>query len=272
MKKKIILSVIAVIQVCATCSCGINNSQTMIGETSVFQTVKQSEETTSISPEYTTTNTISLIYTETIKNIYDEKAGIISDESNFDESLFWNVGSTENAGFIIPVERYSTNWELYQIAEELIDKSRMYNSTLSMNVKFENEPASSDYEAFYPVEPNSVFGSTTMRELYNYYSSIFYDTESYEEYCDFWKNSYKDIDGVLCMNYGHSQGFMGGDFLLWDNRSIILYDETETTAEIMIAIPEEIKDEESLIEEWDTIYYFDSKSLSKDENGWRISH
>lgn len=38
-----------------------------------------------------------------------------------EESLYWNAENTDNAGFILPLERCSENPELYHIAKELIE-------------------------------------------------------------------------------------------------------------------------------------------------------
>ena len=93
---------------------------------------------------------------------------------------------------------------------------------------------------FRSVREDELFGCKTMRELYDYYCTIYadYDGEDdYEKFCQ-QNQMFRDIDGKLYYVVG---SFGIGNLDAWKQYKIVIYDETETSATVLMGATDYIK-------------------------------
>lgn len=184
-----------------------------------------------------------------------------------DESIYWNVPDTDNAGFILPIERYCSNWRLYRVAEELIGKQQHFLRTIIFGGKMSAMRVNTIGEGFYPVNTSVFFGCENMKELYNYYLTIFENSIIFKDFCGLFEGYLEDKNGILSIKQGCFDFDMSG--WLWTERSVLIYDKKANGAKIIIALPKAIDSAEG---ESDRIYRFVSMKMVKSVNGgWRLS-
>ncbi len=242
----------------------ISTKEVIITTQSYYDEYKEMESSVQ-SNEYADVNKSNTKATEKCpaEYKYNDKSGQYSFIA--DEDCFWNVESSDDAGFIMATERYSNNWELYQILENLIDKSIDYTSHVT-NVG----SASSSYEearkgGFRPVEKDEMFGCRSMQELFSYYCSIYSVEYDLDTFCDKNRSSFIDLDGELCVSW-----FEGSSSaVLWSKpyRKIVIFDEDDRCAKFIISAPEEYKDDDGI---WKRYYHFTQGLLVKADEGWRL--
>ena len=183
-----------------------------------------------------------------------------------DESLYWNVPDTDNAGFIIPIERHCSNWRLYRTAEELIDKQQHFLCTMISGGKMPDQRISSVDDGFCQVSSSVFFGCGNMKELYEHYLTIFENNVSFKDFCRIFEGCLEDKNGMLSIKQGSFDFDTGG--WLWNERSVIIYDKKAAGAKIIIALPKDIGHTNG---EADRIYRFVPMKMVKSSEGWRLS-
>ncbi|MCM1055271.1 MAG: hypothetical protein NC394_07090 [Bacteroides sp.] len=188
-----------------------------------------------------------------LKEIFEEFSGI-----HPDENLFWNVEGTDNAGFIIPIERYSDIGELYLWSEKLINGQREFLKEIMVR----DAPEDLELDQYYPASKNGFFGCNSMMGLYSHYLKTF------EGRCGFYGfrgclNDYliEREDGLYVRN------IVLPDLCTeaWDNRFVLIYDVNDETASIIAALPETEKGSS------ETTYRFAAMRMIKGEKIWRLS-
>ena len=183
-----------------------------------------------------------------------------------DDSLYWNVPDTDNAGFILPAERYCSNWRLYRAAEELIDKQQHFLRTMISVGKMPGLRLSSTDDGFCPISSSVFFDCENMKELYEHYLTIFEKNVSFKDFCSIFEGCLEDKNGILSIKRGSFDFDTGG--WLWNERSIIIYDKKASDAKIIIALPKVIKCAEGRS---DRIYRFVPMRMVRSADGWRLS-
>ena len=243
----------------------------MSAEITEADTVATAETTTvsvTTTPEATTETAISTTSEYEKFNSKDNAAG--ENAERFAE-LFWNVSENGDAGFVIPLERYCSDYELYRTADALIDGGRGFFSVMTSGIELSGAPGTitgdTDENAYYPVNPECVYGCTTTAELYSRYCEFFAGSTGYDGFYSSIGKHFADIDGKLSTTI-MAQGFMGGGFLEWSRRKTLIFDVTDETAEVLVAVPETIMNDEPRDYE---IYTFFHISLVNTENGWRLT-
>lgn len=238
--------------------------------TSAEATTTAAETTTApaaTTPETTTTTTVQ---TTSEYEKFSSKDNAMSDGDGSEE-LFWNVSENGDAGFVIPMERYCSDHEFYLTAEKLISGGRGFFSTITTGVEFSDAPdtitSDTDENAYYSVKPDSVYGCTATNELYDKYCEFFAGDIGYDGFYSGIGQYFADVDGRLSATIT-AQGFMGGGFLEWGRSKTLIYDKTEEAAEVIIAVPETIMNDDPRDYE---IYTFFHVSLVNTERGWRLT-
>lgn len=160
-----------------------------------------------------------------------------------EESLYCNAENTDNAGFILPLERCSENPELYHIAKELIENRhslmRVIFSAEKRNMYIPQKPFAI---GFFPVKWEAFFGCKNMKELYGHYLTIFEGKLEYESFCEIFRDYLEDRNGVLskkCSYPPHRFDFSGWQ---WEKRRFVIYDTEPNSAKILMAIPKPVND------------------------------
>ncbi|MBD5104269.1 MAG: hypothetical protein HDT47_05340 [Ruminococcaceae bacterium] len=194
------------------------------------------------------------------KNLFSNFSGL-----HPDETVFWNVEGTDNAGFIIPIKRYSDIGELYLQSKKLINGQRDFLREITcLGI---SDKASK--EKFCPVNKDNFFGCGSMKELYEHYLTIFEGRIGFNGFCDVFEGYLKDENGVLSVK-GHASDnipcFYGE---AWKNRFVLIYDVTDSEASIIAALPD--INESSEIDNSDITYRFEAMKMRKGETGWRLT-
>lgn len=182
-----------------------------------------------------------------------------------DESVFWNVEGTDNAGFIIPIERYSDIGELYLQSKKLINDQRDFLREI-ICLGISNEASK---EKFYPVNKNNFFGCSSMKELYEHYLTIFEGSIGFKGFCEVFEGYLKDENGILSVKRHASDNIPCFHGEAWKNRFVLIYDVTDSTASIIAALPN--INESSEIDDLDITYRFEAMKMKKGEIGWRLT-
>ena len=182
-----------------------------------------------------------------------------------DENVFWNIEGTDNAGFIIPIERYSDIGELYLQSKRLINGQRDFLRKITY-CGISDETSNGK---FYPVNKNDFFGCGSMKELYEHYLTIFEGRIGFKGFCEFFEGYLKDENGLLsvkrCVSNSISN-FYGEE---WESRVVLIYDVTDSAASIIVALPN--VNESSEIDDSDITYRFEAMKMRKREAGWRLT-
>lgn len=203
-------------------------------------------------------------------NAADETAPNNKIFSNFsgmrpDESVFWNVDGTDNAGFIIPIERYSDIGELYLQSKKLINGQRDFlREIICLGISDE-----ASKEKFYPVNKDNFFGCGSMKELYKHYLTIFEGRIGFKGFCEVFDGYLKDENGVISVKQHSSDNIPCFCGEAWKNRFVLIYDVTDSTASIIAALPN--INESSEIDNSDITYRFEAMKMRKGETGWRLT-
>lgn len=189
--------------------------------------------------------------------------------SNFDTDTFWNIEGTSDAGFIMPIDRFCTDWELYCQVEQLINKHIDFRFALVTG-----DRAALDYEydgsEYCPVNTEHFFNCKTMADFFEYYKTIYCGNIGFEGFVDLLDDDFTDVDGVLSIKYEFSQGEMGGfGFMRWGYQSIAIFDQTDDHARVIMAVPCEIPTEANKIES--PTYFFYAMDVFKIGDEWRLS-
>lgn len=182
-----------------------------------------------------------------------------------DESVFWNIEGTDNAGFIIPIERYSDIGELYLQSKKLINGQRDFLREI-ICLGISDEAAK---EKFYPVNKDIFFGCGSMKELYEHYLTIFEGRIGFMGFCQIFEGYLKDENGVLSVKQHASDNIPCLCGEAWKNRFVLIYDVTDSTASIIAALPN--VNESSEIDKLDITYRFEAMKMRKGETGWRLT-
>lgn len=266
MKKSIILISVMLISLLSGCASGNSEATDSTTTTTPAQLAETPETTT---PETTTApvTTTKVTTTEDEYKHLKEKDLILDNE--IEEELFWNDVDDYNSGFMIPMDRYCTDWELYETAEELIVKSVEFRSKLANGGDYGDNSDVVEYEGstYDKVHPEELYDCESLEELYDYYLSIYSGEKSFDEFCELVSFRLKEIDGEL---YYNLDGTGGGSGLLWHYTKVFLYDKTETTVKVMIAVPNQWNSKEEENGDLYVAYGFASTSLELKDGDWRI--
>lgn len=152
-----------------------------------------------------------------------------------DTSLFWNIDNTSNAGFIIPVERYSSNPELYYAVYRLMHDQYML------------------FWEIFKTKTNTSSLDETMPKLYANYKKVFEGKFSYDIFCSICDKDFNDESIIHCS---------------WKDRRTLIYDETLQEAYVLAALPEKAFDS---CEKDNITYRFISEKIVKIEEVWKLS-
>lgn len=176
-----------------------------------------------------------------------------------DESLYWNVEDTDNAGFIIPVERYSDDWRLYRAATRLIKLQRMFLRKIICPDCLLQEQLNVGTTEFCPVK---IFGCGSMSELYNYYMTIFEGKIGYNGFCEVFEDYLSDENGVLSINCSRLRRAYAFYVQMWKIKVNLLYDVSDCEANIIVSLSKSDKGSE--------VYRFTSMRMKKSLKEWRL--
>ncbi len=265
MKKKIIMIALAATFLLSGCA-----SENTEATTSTTTTAPQ---TTTTTPQTTTApvTTTEVTTEDKYEYLYDKNGVRVKYENGVavnpvDSDLFWNTGDSDNAGFIIPAERYCTDWDLYKTVEELIAKSVTFSDNYLYG-SFGNDEGVFKIEntLYAEVDPDKLYGCSTLSELYEYYLSIHVGEKSYDEFRERIKARFVESEGKLYYGIYEDDSFSGD---LWDEISLILYDKTEASVNVMIAIP---NDSHAIDGEISRRYSIGATSAKLINGEWRIS-
>lgn len=182
-----------------------------------------------------------------------------------DESLFWNVENTDNAGFIIPIKRYSDIGELYLASDSLINAQREF----LRNITSCGGTDKTEKEKYYPADKEIFFGCDNMKELYDYYLTVFEGKIGFDGFCEVFEGYLKDENGALSVKRSVTENvplFCGEE---WKSRVVLIYDVIGKYASIMAALPD-TEDGREITEE-ELTYRFSAMKMIKTERGWRLT-
>ncbi len=152
-----------------------------------------------------------------------------------DTDLFWNIENTSNSGFIIPIERYCSDPEVFCEAYRLVGEQFKLFNKISRS--------------------KSSFTDMVKLQLYEKYKMIFEGKFSYKSFCEFCGSNFDSFSFIKCG---------------YKDRKMLVYDTTAQNACILTAVPQYQYIEKHLKKNIIS-YRFISNKITKIGNEWKLT-